>query len=379
MKENNAPQARTVVLSELIEELCRLTDTDSATAKAFTLDFFTTIEEALAAGEKVIIKGIGRFSYEGGNVVFTPDNTLAEAVNEPFSMFEPVELAPGGALELNEEDSDYPGNDEISVSESIVGQAPQGKWMDEFQPETEYHESEEEQPGSEPSEDDSNDKVMETVVTDQEETSALTSKNVVVDSQPAPEYPAAVATEPAASPAAETPAVQAGEPSKTHTASKGLTSGEPMLVERIHIKEVHRGLNKSSACLMAILMFIAGWVACIFIQPILANLYNSYTYSPLPESKLMTETTKVKEQTDTPTALAKPEAHAEPALKQTAAPTEVYDTVTAKRYLTTIARDHYGSRDKWVIIYEANKDVITNPDVIAPGTIVRVPPLDTVR
>ena len=53
----------------------------------------------------------------------------------------------------------------------------------------------------------------------------------------------------------------------------------------------------------------------------------------------------------------------------------VYDTVTTTRYLTTIAKEHYGNFNLWPIIYEENKDILGHPDRIRPGTKVVVPPL----
>ena len=53
----------------------------------------------------------------------------------------------------------------------------------------------------------------------------------------------------------------------------------------------------------------------------------------------------------------------------------VYDTVSPSRYLTTIARDHYGRKDYWVFIYEANTDRLNHPNRISPGTQVVIPDL----
>ena len=44
--------------------------------------------------------------------------------------------------------------------------------------------------------------------------------------------------------------------------------------------------------------------------------------------------------------------------------------------LAWIAYKYYGHKDLWVFIYEANRDVITNPAKIAPGQKLRIPDLD---
>ncbi len=53
----------------------------------------------------------------------------------------------------------------------------------------------------------------------------------------------------------------------------------------------------------------------------------------------------------------------------------VYDTITKTRYLTTMAKEHYGNYNLWPYIYEENKAILGHPDRIRPGTKVIVPPL----
>jgi outer membrane protein OmpA-like peptidoglycan-associated protein len=45
--------------------------------------------------------------------------------------------------------------------------------------------------------------------------------------------------------------------------------------------------------------------------------------------------------------------------------------------LTLISKKYYGARDFWVYIYEANKEIIPNPDIVEIGTKIRVPKLPT--
>lgn len=84
--------------------------------------------------------------------------------------------------------------------------------------------------------------------------------------------------------------------------------------------------------------------------------------------------------TDTPVAETAPvtEKVQAPQAEQVAtAPSDatVYDTVTKTRYLTTIAKEHYGSYHFWPYIYEENKSRLGHPDRIRPGTRVVVPSL----
>lgn len=51
-------------------------------------------------------------------------------------------------------------------------------------------------------------------------------------------------------------------------------------------------------------------------------------------------------------------------------------TVESDETLSHIALKYYGSaiKEKWMIIYEANKDVIgDNPNIIVPGQVLKIP------
>lgn len=54
----------------------------------------------------------------------------------------------------------------------------------------------------------------------------------------------------------------------------------------------------------------------------------------------------------------------------------VYDTISKTRYLTTMAKAHYGNYNLWPIIYEENKEKLGHPDRIRPGTPVVIPKLN---
>ena len=43
--------------------------------------------------------------------------------------------------------------------------------------------------------------------------------------------------------------------------------------------------------------------------------------------------------------------------------------------LSKIAKREYGDANKWRVIYEANRDVIKDPDLIYPGQVLNIPPL----
>lgn len=48
-------------------------------------------------------------------------------------------------------------------------------------------------------------------------------------------------------------------------------------------------------------------------------------------------------------------------------------TVVKGDTLSRIAKQFYGDANQWRKIYEANRDVIKNPDLIKPGQVFKVP------
>jgi len=48
-------------------------------------------------------------------------------------------------------------------------------------------------------------------------------------------------------------------------------------------------------------------------------------------------------------------------------------TVKAGDSLSKIARHVYGDAMKWKTIWEANKDIVKNPDLIHPGQVLKIP------
>lgn len=51
-------------------------------------------------------------------------------------------------------------------------------------------------------------------------------------------------------------------------------------------------------------------------------------------------------------------------------------TVTRGDTLSKIAKEHYGNAMKYPVIFEANKPMLSDPDKIYPGQVLRIPALD---
>lgn len=56
-----------------------------------------------------------------------------------------------------------------------------------------------------------------------------------------------------------------------------------------------------------------------------------------------------------------------------AAPLPKYYEIQKGDSLSAIAKRQYGDVGKWKILYEANKDLIDDPDLIYPGQRIRIP------
>ena len=53
-------------------------------------------------------------------------------------------------------------------------------------------------------------------------------------------------------------------------------------------------------------------------------------------------------------------------------PAQTY-TVNKGDTLSKIAKEFYGSANRWHEIYDANRDQISNPDLIKPGQVLKIP------
>ena len=60
----------------------------------------------------------------------------------------------------------------------------------------------------------------------------------------------------------------------------------------------------------------------------------------------------------------------------TAEPEATYYTVVRGDTLSKIAKEHYGNAMKYPTIFEANKPMLSDPDKIYPGQVLRIPPID---
>lgn len=316
-----------ITLNQLAERIAKTTGSNEQTAKAFVQDLTEIIAEALAKGKSVTIKGFGTFSVsdEGESpVIWRPDENLAENVNQPFAAFEPVELEDEVTEEI------------LEGKQTAEPDAPTTQEPVETEKTTEDEPQPEEQPAEER---------PDTAHT--EETTAETS---------APEQ-----TEAEEQPQEETddePQQPADEPDY-----------EPEYDEPARKRSINPWLTLTIGLLAG---FIIGYFSATYINNC---IYEATEGETTPTDSIADQTATditVADSVVATTADTVPES-AEPA---ETTPAVVTDTVTPRRYLTTMSRKYYGDYRFWVYIYLENRDIITDPNRIKPGTAVVIPPAE---
>lgn len=304
-------------------------------------------------GAVVSLPGIGDFSVNEGNVIFTPDKMLAEAVNEPFALFETVDIAPG----LTEEQLDVT---QITDSHSVE-QTPETDTPVEHSEDFPYTNT-----GDEP---------LETP--EGEEPLTLEEEAYIPqeDSSDIQDY-------------AYTEQLDANkqEFDDPQDSLQQEESGEAP--NYYPDPTTPRGIRPIYTYLLGlitgiIISTVVGWL----IWPKSSNIVNS-------ASEFVEETTSDDIIDNTPTSASERTADfateqepMEPSsiTQESSATTNeisipeqpatpIYDTVKAGYFLTKMAKKHYGVEEFWVYIYEENKDIIKNPNQLPAGFRVVIPP-----
>lgn len=379
----------TMPLPALVAALSERCGVEPPVAEAFVGAFTETVATALRTDGSVRIKGIGLFSLDSdGNIVFMADETVADEINAPFSIFEPVEI---DGIELPEsEEASSAATDEAAEEEEE--EATTDVREEDLPLNTEQSDSLVTESIA-----------LEEVALDIPDTDTEAEADADADaSEPEPstagtaDGDSASDATPIAEDSADTAATQVPEtPTATdvvnNDARETTVHSEPHIV-KVVVRE-HPWLTGILAGVAGVLL---GLVAGYFLYPklnlsgasgveISAGYVNVTQDSALQEciNETAPDSVNTVAETMAAPAVADTAAISEANTKEVTAaalpatqPTVVRDTVRGNRYLTTIARDHYGRKVFWVYIYEENKSVITDPDHIAPNTVVVVPPAE---
>lgn len=376
-----------ITFVEIAEQIAESTSTSKRVCELFLRELVATITQALIDGEDVKIKGVGTFkvtrtktrksvSISTGDAIeidghnklsFTPDKSLAEAVNQPFAQFETVFLDDAMTDEkLAEIDKEYPSLfDEGSLDVTA-------------QPENVEASDGTESTGA----------TEATGATDGTESTDITGSTDVTESTGATETTGATD---------ETESTDVTGPteleSKDDTVVPTVVSepSDPVRVEPV------------SRPMLVGIPIDGPTQPKPEPEPVEETNEDEYFYRPAPRNAY----------TPTPEQLA---AHSRKLDKrwiglvvgiligcllmwfvmrgcektgsepQTVVPADtvaqveeepvVTETITDQNVLSTMAARHYGSQWFWVYIYEENKDKIKNPDNVPLGTVVVIPPAD---
>lgn len=353
----------TMSLPQLIDALIATGVADNGTIRNFIREFTAIIEGTLARGESVSVKGIGTFhAVEVADelyIEFAPDATLAETVNAPFSIFEPVEL-PDNLSDADMEAAEMACNETEPASQPCPPPIPSRR--EPAAPEAQAAATPVSEPAPEP-----------------------TMKPSVEPEQVEPEH--------------KTAAPVSGNNEPEQAPQNALPAKEiEKIIEHERVVEVrdHSSHHTLHIVIASLLSLVAGLAIGYFANNRL-NLSHIKNVNIEAEGVNVISKTEAKEgksaTADSLTSIAAGHTDSIPAdtvssgqgstavepeakTVESPRPAIVTDTVKANRYLTTMARRHYGKKIFWVYIYQENKNIIDDPDHIAPNTVVVIPPAE---
>ena len=379
---------RTIALPALVAELARTNNCADETASEFLHALARVVSKGLAEDGAVTVSGIGIFKIidkpSGPEVEFLPDAELAVEVNAPFSLFEPVELAAGvSAADLDME----------TATATEVPEVPDATALAETEETTDNAAPVIPEPAKPeipaglppvPAAGTIDETITTTSATEAEtepKTETVQEPQHEPETEPQPEPETAPAPQPLRKP--RTINETYSQTTRTYTA----TIHEPVREERI-VKVVDRRPNRSTVALAAVIALVAGLVIGYlaydwlnFNSPrnveISAEKVNVHPAVPVVFETDTTATEVVPADTARNAAASAENRAAQTAPAETAkAPAIVTDTVGGRRYLSVIARQHYGKDIFWVYIYEENKGRISNPNNVPEGLVVVIPPAE---
>ena len=365
-----------VSLHEITGRLAAETGCGPEIAGTFLKEFSAVISQGLAADGVVSVAGLGIFrvvSDVNGNpsVEFAPDASLAGKVNEPFAMFESVELADS----LTESELNPPAE-----AQPEAGEIPEAVATGIMPPPLPPRFLRKEKVAAPQPEDDMRAPLAESQ-----------SQEIHTGQEAAPEDGNAT------SPAREDlsvqdpvsyPPVYSGEPQPQTDANPLAVRLEPessVTIQRVGHTTLTLVVTAIAACLLGLIL---GYLSYKWLNNNLSG-----NVELLEDGILIRHDSGIVEEEIVPfdnaaedslemardipaDSSAAPEA-AETRAQQTAqpaAPAVVTDTVGPGNYLSVMARRHYGNAKFWVYIYLENKDKIRNPDNLEDGMVLVIPP-----
>ena len=425
-----------ITFPELVNAISESTGYSKHLSEEFLKELFSLIANTLASGENVKIKKLGTFkvievdarkSVKVGTgeeieipghkkVSFTPDKELAEAINLPFAAFETIELKDSVTDEMLESTDDQPLTDEISieVKKEVAPPLPLTEWDAEDDADDIDETKDDIAPESSKTPDEGDDITQSNLdniadyndieeddsiiiaasenidiepTSDDNETDATAESIDSVDSESAEERPSET-VEISEQRIIETPISEASinqestsEESDSQTIAAERESSENSLQSDIDSNEETTTRRKGFlpgfiwGIVASLAVFAIAATAIYFVNPQLFNI----------DSKASTQSTQIASAdnlaTDSATTnadTAQGSTSEEKVIMPDTKPSDevVYDTISLTRFLTTMAREHYGNYHLWPYIYEENSKILGHPDRIRPGTRVVIPSME---
>lgn len=349
---------------ELVDSIASLTNTSKRVSELFLKELFGVIKERLELGETVKIKNLGTFKVTETaarksinvntgedieiaahrRVSFTPDKSLAEAINTPFKEFETIEL------------DDNISDEEIEALSSLADDDNETITPPPF---TATEDSEEAN-------------VLNSNISEEsDKDNIIDSDDSIQDSINSPETkPEELQAEPENT--IDNTELESELPQENDNTEKEndiITSTD--YPEYIYNEEdIAAEKRKSftygafSGLIFGALITTLGWFIVFGNDNIQTNQNND-----INPSNSITAIDTINQTDDT--------THFKTAQSITTNnPTEIRDTVRINNFLTKMSRKHYGRYEFWVYIYEENKSKIDNPNNVPIGLVVVIPPAE---
>ena len=385
-----------ITFVEIAEQIAESTSTSKRVCELFLRELVATITQALIDGEDVKIKGVGTFkvtrtktrksvSISTGDAIeidghnklsFTPDKSLAEAVNQPFAQFETVFLDDAMTDEkLAEIDKEYPSLfDEGGLD---VTAQPENVEASDGTESTGTTETTGATDGTESTDiTGSTDVTESTGATDETESTGATETTEATDETESTDVTGPTELESKDDTVVPTVVSEPSEPVRDEPVSRPMLVGipidgptqpkpEPEPVEETNEDEYFYRPAPRNAYTPTPEQLAAhsrkldkrwiGLVVGILIGCLLMWLVMRGCEKTGSEPQTVVPADTVAQVEEEPV---------------------VTETITDQNVLSTMAARHYGSQWFWVYIYEENKDKIKNPDNVPLGTVVVIPPAD---
>ena len=349
-----------ITFPELIERIAGLTNTSKRVSELFLKELFGVVKECLEQGVSVKIKNLGTFKVTEiatrksvnvntgeemeipahRRVSFTPDKSLAEAINAPFEGFETIilddDISEADLQELFAIDEGKISKEDVEIAEEILPPL--------FDKDVTMMTS------------NSDDSIDSSLDLNKEESQEKEELHVGDEGNNVSKEDV--------------------EPVVTNNVEEQVDNVDEAIAPISTIAEDENFDEyeevKSEKRKSFMWGFLGGILACILIGVVAIGVCDSCFGDFVPYSKTEKVSTDSIETSPkwVDTVSHKKDSVIE--IKENA-PVAVTDTVRADYYLTKMSRKYYGRYEFWVYIYMENKDKISNPNKVSPGLVVVIP------